>query len=633
MKFFSTLLITLYTGISLAQTSVTIYTDSILQPVHNKFQPGCFYVPKTNEAQTDFLGNGIHQNSVRTHIIESALNNSTDLAQTLVFIDNVGAIIQSISHKTDKLVFIFEKMPAWLSSSSDGSPAQTPGWYVLNTKPPASYSNWNAMVAAVTNKLVNDLGVTNAYFEIWNEPDLGSWTGTDVEFFELFRETYQAIKSVNSSLPVGGAAVNFWANDIFSQPEYGYITNAVGDQSLIGKLIDSTTTWGFPLDFISWHNFNLTHHVHANAESYINQKYAGLGLTTPELMVSEWNAQSQVRETPVHKSFMIKNLIELAKTNIESNMVAAWQDFESTPVEFHNDYGLLSYGSIHKPAYKAILLGDKLKGDHVKYESNNPIDVITTVSNDTLNILITNYAPPAFVEALNHTLYEGQSTIGELDSAGFIDLAGSSWSPLDSIYQGLITISGTNSIDLAINNAIPTFNHFNNLENQPRTIDFTIPGISGNHSGISYLIDSTVNNSHFQYDSLLASGHTQASAITQITQDQSLLSSTVQLNNGSYSTQLQPNAVQLIQFKIPELLSLNDQESIGFIIYPNPSKGVFYIESIKNELIQKVDVIDLNGRIVLTKNYCNIIDISSLEDGTYFIRINEDSNSELVLKK
>ena len=174
---------------SYGQTNINVYLNSITSNIGSKYEQGVFYVPKTNEAQTDFLNNGIHQNSIRLHIIESALNNTSNLTDCITYLDNFSSILQNLSYKTDKLLFIFEKMPAWLSSSSDGSPSSTPGWYVLNTKPPASWIDWNNMVNTVVDRIVNTYGISNAYFEIWNEPDLGSWTGSENEYFELFKKT------------------------------------------------------------------------------------------------------------------------------------------------------------------------------------------------------------------------------------------------------------------------------------------------------------------------------------------------------------------------------------------------------------------------------------------------------------
>ena len=132
----STFLILIF-GISstlYGQTTINIYLDSAQSSIQSKYEPGVFYVPKTTEAQNDFLNNGIRQNSIRLNIIEGALNNTSNLNDCLNYLDGVSSILQDISVKTNKVLFIFEKMPGWLSSSTDGSAASTPGWFVLNTK-------------------------------------------------------------------------------------------------------------------------------------------------------------------------------------------------------------------------------------------------------------------------------------------------------------------------------------------------------------------------------------------------------------------------------------------------------------------------------------------------------------------
>ena len=247
------------------QTRVDIYLDSTQSKVESTFQPGVFYVPKTTEAQNDFFSNGIKQNSIRVNIIEGALNNTSNLNDCLAYLDGVSTILQDIASKANKVIFIFEKMPGWLSSSTDGSPALPPGWFILNTKPPSDYAKWDAMVTSVVDRIINEYRISNAYFEIWNEPDLGSWTATKNEYFELFEHTYDAIKVVGADTPVGGPATNHWGKNIDYQQPYGYLSNRIADSSLIGQLIDSTRAWSKPLDFISWHNFNLEYQTNQNA--------------------------------------------------------------------------------------------------------------------------------------------------------------------------------------------------------------------------------------------------------------------------------------------------------------------------------------------------------------------------------
>jgi len=618
-----------------SQTTVDIYLDSVTTNVGAKYQPGVFYVPKTTEAQNDFLNNGIRQNSIRINIIEGALNNTSNLNDCIAYLDGVSTIIQELSSKTDKLLFIFEKMPAWLSSSSDGSPASTPGWYVLNTKPPANYSDWDNMVSSIVDRIINTYGINNAYFEVWNEPDLGSWTGTADEYFELFEHTYDAIKSVDATIPVGGPATNHWAKNINYEPPYGYLSNQIGDSSLIGQLIDSTVVWNKPLDFISWHNFNLVHQTNQNAIDYLNYKCNALGIQIPELIVSEWNTPSVVRDTPLQKSFFIKSQIEMAKTSVDNNMIAAWQDFNQSTNEFHNDYGLVTYGGIHKPAYKALLLSNKMKGTRISNTTSELADIVTTISNDTLNILLVNYAPFPFIEAFNHTLFEGHFNANQIDSAGFIDISTNDLSHLDSIYQGLVSIPSTNPMNTAINNSIPIYNHFNNSLAGDRAFNLNVLNITGTHSGVNYTIDSTTNNFQYKYDSLLANGFTQSNAITNITGDQTMNYSSASLVNGQISVLMEPNSVQLFQFVIPEILNLDKAPSeVSIMVYPNPTDQTISIES--KEIIGEINVYNAQGRLIYStqdNKKQSKIELAKFPSGVYYVRLVGLNETFKVIRK
>ncbi len=614
------------------QTTIDIYLDSVTTNVGRKYTPGVFYVPKTTESQIDFLGNGIYQNSIRLNIIEGALNNTSNLTDCLAYLDNVSTTLQALSAKTDNLLFIFEKMPAWLSSSNDGSPATTPGWYVLNTKPPASYVNWNSAVTSIVDRIVTIYGLSNAQFEIWNEPDLGSWTGTKSEYFELFQNTYDAIKSVDVNIPVGGPATNHWGKNINYEPPYGYISNSIGDSSLIGELIDSSYFWNKPLDFISWHNFNLVHQTNQNAIEYITQKCTSLGIPIPELMVSEWNTPSVVRDTDLQKAYFIKNQMETAKTNINNNMVAAWQDFEQSTSEFHNDYGLLSYGSIHKPAYKCLLLSDKVRGNLIKASSSANCDIVSSISNDTLNILLVNYAPLPIIEALNHTLFEGGFNANHLDSAGYINLVTNDLSLIESIYAGQTTIVSSSALNTAINNSIPIYAHFDSIKIGNRQFELNVMNLTGTHSGVVFNIDSTKNNAQFVYDSLLIQGNTQVGAITNITSNQSMVQEAATLTNGTLSVSMQANSVRLYQFVVPELLNVQDLLEESLIqVYPNPAKNFALVKS--NQIIGNVIVVDISGKVLQifhVDSFGATIDFSSYSQGIYFLNF-EDLNQSIRL--
>lgn len=309
------------------QSIINVYPDSLVSPLNINFTPGCFFGPKTLPAYNDFMNNDIYQNAIRTNAIESALNNSSNLSECLTLLSTYQNDLISLSAKCNKLIFIFEKMPLWLSSHTDGSPAAIPGYYVYNTKPPANWDLWQIVVDSITSRIINKFGLSNAAFEIWNEPDMGSWTGTMSEYFELYKRTYDGIRSASKNAIIGGPSVNYWGNNIYWQPPYGYISNQLGDSSLIGQLLDSAASWNKVPDFISFHHFNITYQSFANACKYIQQKCNSLSIQQPEIIISEWNAPSAVRDKPLATSYMIKAQIEMAKTTIDNNSIAAWQDF------------------------------------------------------------------------------------------------------------------------------------------------------------------------------------------------------------------------------------------------------------------------------------------------------------------
>lgn len=613
-----------------SQTNITVYPDSLIAPVNINLTPGVFYVPKTATAATDFNGNGIRQNAIRTNVIESALNNTTSLSSCLSLLSTVQSELKALSLKCDKLIFIFEKMPAWLSSSSVSSPAATSGWSVLNTKPPANWNTWQTVVDSLTSKIVNQFGISNAYFEIWNEPDLGSWTGSMNEYFTLYKRTYDGIKA-NSKAKVGGPAVNFWANNIYWQPHYGYISKAKADSSLIGQLLDSTAIWKKVPDFISWHNFNLSYQEFSNAANYIQQKLVSLSLPSIPLIVSEWNAPSQARDARLGTSFLLKAQLAISKTTIANNVIAAWQDFDFNTKEFHNDYGLITNGAIHKPAYNGILLSERLKGTTCKMGSTAPFDGVSSVVKDTLYVLFSNYCPLPFVEAFNNTLYAGQFTANQLDSAGYINIARNNAFYLDSIYRKLIKIPNANPIQIAINNSIGIYQHFDSISTAPRRFNLNISGYKGNYLGQLFIVDSSRNNMQFKYDSLLKAGFAQSSAIAAILPNQNISFQNINLNIGQFAFSLQPNAVCLFKIFIPKTNSISESNDVenNFIVYPNPAAEkltiVFSSPQLKSQVLQIYNSMGaLVKKVVVNRHQpTTIIDISELSSGLYLIYLKD----------
>jgi len=80
-------------------------------------------------------------------------------------------------------------------------------------------------------------------------------------------------------------------------------------------------------------------------------------------------------------------------------------------------------------------------------------------------------------------------------------------------------------------------------------------------------------------------------------------------------------------------------ENVAARVYPNPSNGLITVESAHS--IEKIEVIDLNGKVIMTENNVNTnnitMNVGSLANSVYLLRVKlvtgEVSNSRIVVQK
>ncbi len=84
-------------------------------------------------------------------------------------------------------------------------------------------------------------------------------------------------------------------------------------------------------------------------------------------------------------------------------------------------------------------------------------------------------------------------------------------------------------------------------------------------------------------------------------------------------------------FVSPIISSVNEELSAKTEVYPNPSTSFIRVD-VPNSMILDYDIVDLNGNTISSSIYSNMIDVSGLAAGTYFVKANLISN-DVVLKK
>lgn len=254
-------------------------------------------------------------------------------------------------------------MPAALAGGD-----QTIFWWKGNITPPKDYKKWEDLIRNLTLHFTERYGTDEVkawYFEVWNEPNLEAfWSGTQEEYFKLYKHSVQAIKSVNKEYRVGGPAT--------------------AGAAWVPEMINFCSKNKLPLDFISTHSYGvkqghldefgtmgtvLNKNKWSVSGDVLNSRKEISNSSMPnlELHYTEWSS-SYTPFDPIHDSYhQIAYVLEKTKqVGSEANSMSYWvftDIFEEagprfTP--FHGGFGLLNYQGIKKPAFYSFSFLNKL---------------------------------------------------------------------------------------------------------------------------------------------------------------------------------------------------------------------------------------------------------------------------------
>ncbi|WP_321817408.1 MULTISPECIES: GH39 family glycosyl hydrolase [unclassified Paraburkholderia] len=143
------------------------------------------------------------------------------------------------------------------------------------------------------------------YWEIWNEPDFTPfWTGTAAQYYSLYQKVSAAIKSVDSTLKVGGP-VTATHNDY---------------RGMLKSFLNDVQANSLPLDFFSFHWY--PQYVDPLDFYKLGVEYRALlnsyGMTSTELHLNEWNYS--LFATPAeeaHAAFVATALVYMQEAPID----------------------------------------------------------------------------------------------------------------------------------------------------------------------------------------------------------------------------------------------------------------------------------------------------------------------------
>ncbi len=76
-----------------------------------------------------------------------------------------------------------------------------------NVTPPRDYAEWGQLVGAFARHCLDRYGleeIAQWYFEVWNEPNIDFWAGSQGDYWKLYDVSAAALKAVSPRLRVGG---------------------------------------------------------------------------------------------------------------------------------------------------------------------------------------------------------------------------------------------------------------------------------------------------------------------------------------------------------------------------------------------------------------------------------------------
>lgn len=269
---------------------------------------------------------------------------------------NVDAVYDGVLELGLKPFVELSFMPSKLASGTAAF-----GAYRGNITPPASLPDWQAFIAEFVHHLIDRYGpaeVRQWYFEVWNEPDLGFfWSGTQQQYFEMYKATAQAVKGVDPALKVGGPAT--------SKVQW------------IEAFLDYCAQNGAPVDFVSTHIYAGDNQVKMFGEAgkytqnevvpaamkMVSEQIASSQFKTAELWLGEWSSDS-----PAMIAHIVKGCLPYCKG------ISYWQvsKFEEVLIpnfvfkEGDNAWGLMSARNVARPTFNTFKLLNKLGDRRLK---------------------------------------------------------------------------------------------------------------------------------------------------------------------------------------------------------------------------------------------------------------------------
>ncbi len=312
------------------------------------------------------------------------------LSPNYIRIDHLYDFYDIVNKNGSTLTFDFSKLDVMLQEIQ--SVSATPYLSLSYTPPalapngditaPPDWNEWKIVVQKTIEHVSGTRGISNVYYEVWNEPDLfGNYkTYGDRNYLSMYKAAAQGAQNARVSTPfkIGGPASTALYKNWFD------------------ALLQLSIEEELPLDFFSWHRYSRDINQYRDDVSKVQEWLTNYPQRSSlELHLSEWGHDSNIDSGydttfgAIHTMAVATELIGM----VDKAFVFEIQDGNHPEGKIRwGRWGLLDSSGQPKPRYAAMNFLNRLEGNRVPLLGKGSwVKGAASRNGDTINALIINY--------------------------------------------------------------------------------------------------------------------------------------------------------------------------------------------------------------------------------------------------
>lgn len=269
--------------------------------------------------------------------------------------------------------------------------------------PPKDYSRWADLVYEWVRHSLARYGeaqVKSWWWEVWNEPNIGYWKGTEEEYFMLYDYAAAAVKRAFPQARIGGPATTGPGWDKAADYLQHFLAHcATGKNFATGKT-------GSPLDFVSFHAKGsprvVDGHVVMNMAPQLKDVARGFQIVTSSpfrqlpVLITECdpegcaacgmttNPENAYRNGTMYSSYTAASFVRVfdlaGRYHVNLEGVTSWS-FEFEGQRWFDGFRDLATNGVDKPVLNVFRMFGRMRGDRVSVVNTNEIPLDSLLKN------------------------------------------------------------------------------------------------------------------------------------------------------------------------------------------------------------------------------------------------------------